>query len=86
MGPVNAHRIPGIYSNTFIYIHEYSSMARAELLSGVSDQVEHKPGCITQTRPCNIQQYFTAVEITIFSLFFSTIYLFLLKTYIVGTR
>ena len=41
---------------------------------------------ITKTHPCNIQRFFTAVKMTIFSRFFLTIFIFLLKTYIVGTR
>ena len=41
---------------------------------------------ITKTRPCNIQPFFTAVKMTIFSRFPFTIFIFLLKTYIVGTR
>ena len=41
---------------------------------------------ITQTRPCNIQQYFTAVKMLIFRWFFKIFFLFLLKTLIVGTR
>ena len=41
---------------------------------------------ITKTRPCNIQRFFTAVKMTIFGLIFVTIFIFLLKTYIVGTQ
>ena len=41
---------------------------------------------ITQTRPCNIQQYFTAVKMFISDEFFLIFFLFLLKTLIVGTR
>ena len=40
---------------------------------------------ITKTRPCNIQRFFTAVKMTIFSWIYF-IFIFLLKTYIVGTR
>ena len=46
-----------------------------------------KAACfITKTRPCNIQRFFTAVKMTIFIWFFFTIFIFLLKAYIVGTR
>ena len=41
-------------------------------------------GYITQTRPCNIQQYFTAVKILIFRRSFLIFFLFLLKTLIEG--
>ena len=41
---------------------------------------------ITQTRPCNIQQYFTAVKMFKFRLNFFIFFLFLLKTLIAGTR
>ena len=40
----------------------------------------------TKTRPCNIQQYFTAVKMFIFRKNFFIFFLFLLKTLIVGTR
>ena len=39
-----------------------------------------------KTRPCNIQQYFTAVKMFIFQMNFFKIFPFLLKTLIVGTR
>ena len=39
----------------------------------------------TQTRPCNIQQYFTAVKMFIIRLTFLIFFLFLLKTLIKGT-
>ena len=41
---------------------------------------------ITKTRPCNIQRFFKGLKITIFSLIFLIFFIFLLKTYIVGTR
>ena len=41
---------------------------------------------ITKTCPCNILRFFTAVKMTIFSWNVLTIFIFLLKTYIVGTR
>ena len=41
---------------------------------------------ITKTRPCNIQLFFTAVKMIIFSIIFLTIFIFLLKTYIMGIR
>ena len=40
---------------------------------------------ITQTRPCNIQRYFTAVKMFIFRWKFLIFFLFWLKTLIVGT-
>ena len=40
---------------------------------------------ITQTRPCNIQQYFTTVK-CYFQMKILKVFLFLLKTLIVGTR
>ena len=41
---------------------------------------------ITKTRPCNIQQYFTAVKMFIFRRNFLIFFLFLLKTLIVGSE
>ena len=41
---------------------------------------------ITQTCPCNILQYFTAIKMTIFRLKIVKFFLLLLKTLIVGTR
>ena len=41
---------------------------------------------ITQTRPCNIQQYFTTVKMLIFRYFFRNIFsYFFAQTLIVGT-
>ena len=49
-----------------------------------SDRVSVIASGITKTRACNIQRFFTDVKMTIFS---SDLFLlFLLKTYIVGTR
>ena len=41
---------------------------------------------IKETRPCNKQRFFKAVIMTIFSRILLIIFIFLLKTYNVGTR
>ena len=41
---------------------------------------------ITQSCPCNILQYFTAVKMIVLDDLFKILFLFLLKTLIVGTR
>ena len=51
-----------------------------------NDSTDWSHNAITITCPCNIQRYFTALKMTIFSRFLFAIFIFLLKTYIVGTR
>ena len=53
-----------LYRNTSLILNVYEPRSEKNI-HRVSDQDELKP--ITKTRPCNIQRFFTAVKMTIFS-------------------
>ena len=63
---------------TTIVVQSYlcESMGTASSEQGKEHQAEMRTTIlITQTRPCNIQQYFTAVKMFIFRRFFKNIFL-----------
>ena len=56
------------------------------IIQGFIKGTTETPGKITKTRPCNIQRFFSSIKIKNFTRKVLIFLIYLLKTYIVGTR